>query len=984
MSSAQRRKTIRKPAVIPCSHPGCKAGPFRTSGGLSCHLTAKHAQAVPSPAEQRARLENHPPPSQPEPPQPGSPPEQEATPAGEGSSSPSMEAHSQDVRAQATPRVDAEWRSGPNGSKVRYHPVMNAIGRPCDKDGQFLPPGAPPLPKDSAPRSRHDWSPFDSRESFELADLLYRKGQVSVSFINELLDIWSATLAHTDDLDPPFASARDLHDTIDAIQEGAGAVPWQSFTMSFNGTPDPGTPPEWQQAEYEVFFRCPREVLHAQLRNPDNAAQMDFAPKQVFNANDKRTFSDYMSGNHPWRQANILSKETAEAEGAVYCPTIFGSDKTTVSVATGQNDFYPLYMSNGLVHNTVRRAHGAAVTLIGFLSIPKTDKAHKDSAAFRAFRRKLFHASLRHILLVLKPGMKTPEIVRYGDGHYRKTMYGIGPYIADYPEQVLLACIVQGWCPRCTARPDDLDGASTRRMRDHTDALLQAFDAKQLWDEYGVIADAKPFTYDFPHTDIHELLTSDLLHQCIKGTFKDHLVTWLFEYLEKTHSKAVAERIMADIDRRIAAVPNFPGLRRFPQGRGFKQWTGDDSKALMKVILPAIEGYVPSQMVRAVSSFLEFCYLVRRNSIDEDALKEIEDALQRFHRERVIFEHVGVRDDLGLSIPRQHALVHYAHVIEEFGALNGLCSSITESAHIRAVKRPWRRSNRYNALAQMLLINERMDKLSACRTDFQSRSMLGPAVSVPPQCPHGDDENDEGGSESTKILGEVVLAQTRVRGLGSRNVHALAERLGLPSLPTLIRQFLYQQEHPDCDSASESSDVPLSACPAFDGKLHVVASAIATFYAPSDQCGTGGMHHERIRSTLSWRRGPARHDCVYVSHDESQPGFRGLHAARVMLFFSFKHDNILYPCALVRWYSPLGDAPCPDTGLWMVEPDVDEDGEYIMDVIHIDAILRGAHLIGAAAGDEIPLWFSHTQSLDCFKAFYVNKYADHHAFEIAY
>jgi hypothetical protein len=34
---------------------------------------------------------------------------------------------------------------------------------------------------------------------------------------------------------------------------------------------------------------------------------------------------------------------------------------------------------------------------------------------------------------------------------------------------------------------------------------------------------------------------------------------------------------------RVAAAPAFPGLRRFPQGRRFKQWTGDDSKALMKV-----------------------------------------------------------------------------------------------------------------------------------------------------------------------------------------------------------------------------------------------------------------------------------------------------------------------------------------------------------------------------------------------------------------
>lgn len=40
---------------------------------------------------------------------------------------------------------------------------------------------------------------------------------------------------------------------------------------------------------------------------------------------------------------------------------------------------------------------------------------------------------------------------------------------------------------------------------------------------------------------------------------------------------------MTDTGTRISAVPSYPGLRRFPEGRGFKQWTGDDSKALMKV-----------------------------------------------------------------------------------------------------------------------------------------------------------------------------------------------------------------------------------------------------------------------------------------------------------------------------------------------------------------------------------------------------------------
>ena len=34
---------------------------------------------------------------------------------------------------------------------------------------------------------------------------------------------------------------------------------------------------------------------------------------------------------------------------------------------------------------------------------------------------------------------------------------------------------------------------------------------------------------------------------------------------------------------RISVAPPFPGLQRFPEGRDFNQWTGDDSKALMKV-----------------------------------------------------------------------------------------------------------------------------------------------------------------------------------------------------------------------------------------------------------------------------------------------------------------------------------------------------------------------------------------------------------------
>ncbi|KAF8494014.1 hypothetical protein F5888DRAFT_1617539, partial [Russula emetica] len=223
----------------------------------------------------------------------------------------------------------------------------------------------------------------------------------------------------------------------------------------------------------------------------------------------------------------------------------------------------------------------------------------------------------------------------------------------------------------------------------------------------------------------HELLAPDLLHQIIKGTFKDHLVTWVMDYVAAEHGKSHANQILADIDRRIATVPLFIGLRRFPEGRGFKQWTGDDSKALMKVcivFLPAISGHVPPKMVRAVSAFTEFCYLARRSQIDETTLELIDAAIERFHREREVFIEVGIREDF--SLPRQHSLMHYSSLIRLFGVPNGICSSITESKHIEAVKKPWRRSSRNQPLGQMLLTNQRLDKLAAARVDFKSRGML--------------------------------------------------------------------------------------------------------------------------------------------------------------------------------------------------------------------------------------------------------------------
>jgi hypothetical protein len=111
---------------------------------------------------------------------------------------------------------------------------------------------------------------------------------------------------------------------------------------------------------------------------------------------------------------------------------------------------------------------------------------------------------------------------------------------------------------------------------------------------------------------------------------------------------------------------------------------------------------------------------------------------------------------------------------------------------------------------------------------------------------------------------------------------------------------------------------------------------------------------------------------------------RGLEVAQVFLFFSsISHRATLYPCALVQWFSVIGDKPEEETGLWMVESELDEDGFPNLVIIHIDTILRAAHLIPAyRTSTTVDRSLTMHDTLDEFKVFYVNKYVDHHAFEI--
>jgi hypothetical protein len=172
--------------------------------------------------------------------------------------------------------------------------------------------------------------------------------------------------------------------------------------------------------------------------------------------------------------------------------------------------------------------------------------------------------------------------------------------------------------------------------------------------------------------------------------------------------------------------------------------------------------------------------------------------------------------------------------------------------------------------------------------------------------------------------------------------------------------------------------VPIEDCPYFSSRISVYHSAVAWFYAPSDLCGAGGMYQEQIQSNPNWRGEYARYDTMFVETDAALHGMEGMAIGHALLLFSFKFENRRYPCALVNWFVP-GNEPDDDTGMWVVQPEFGGNGQRTLAVIHLDCVARGAYLLPVYRSSFVPEDLHFSDSLNVFRAYFVNHYVDHHS-----
>lgn len=353
-------------------------------------------------------------------------------------------------------------------------------------------------------------------------------------------------------------------------------------------------------------------------------------------------------------------------------PVILASDKTLLSQFRGDQEVWPVYLTLGNISKEIRRQPSKhAAILIAYLPISKLECFTRDTRSAERYR--LFHYCMTQVLELLVSAGQDGVDMTCPDQQVRRMHPIVAAYIADFPEQCLVACCMENRCPKCTVGRDHRGDMrpSAPRKRDSTIENLRLHSQGELSgeifeSELGLRAIHAPFWATLPHNDIFQCMTPDILHQLHKGVFKDHIVSWCTDIIGKDA-----------LDAWFKSMTSYPGLCHFQKGISKrKQWTGADYRELQRVFLGVIAGGVENRVIAAVQAVLDFVYYTQFQSHTEKTLSHMQAALTSFHANKDVFIELGVREHF--NIPKIHSMIHYAESIRLFGSADGFNTELPE------------------------------------------------------------------------------------------------------------------------------------------------------------------------------------------------------------------------------------------------------------------------------------------------------------------
>ncbi|KAJ7909920.1 hypothetical protein B0H13DRAFT_2233000 [Mycena leptocephala] len=725
-----------------------------------------------------------------------------------------------------------------------------------------------------------EFSPFQDGDEWELARWLSKN--VNQSATDEYLELPTTKKANLS-----FHNNRSFLLKVDKLPTGPD---WTCKIVTAAGN-RLNENDELMSEELELWMHNPVECIKELMSNPAFREHMAYAPECVY-------------GTKEGHEDSRIFDEIG---------IIIASDKTHLSQFSGDKMAWPVYLTIGNISKDVRRQPSAhATVLIGYLPC---------------------------MSLLLEPliaaGKEGVEMV-CADGFIRLVFPILAAYVADFPEQCLVACCKESRCPRCVVHRDDRgENLVNTIWRDETKTLAALQDHKNrknspTFEADGIRPVYTPFWAELPHSDIFASFPPDLLHQLHKGVFKDHLVKWCTEIVGA-----------AEMDARFQAMNAFAGLRHFKKGIStVSQWTGAEHKEMQRVFLGVLAGAISARVLTVVKALIDFIYYAQLQSHTVRTLNALQSALDTFHAHKQVFVDLNIREHF--NIPKFHAIQHYVDSIRRLGSADGYNTESPERLHIDFAKKAYRASNRRDYTEQMALWLQRQEAM-ALRTSYLQWLVLQGCPALDDSEDDDDDDDQGAGTSAPAVVVRLpptnlpTTAYSIAKSPASENMTVGYLQTTHGAVDIIPALTLFLKVH------FKQSPVTPSLYDRFD-----IFNQI-TIHLPQNRYLSNQPRSSRIRAVAAippksrHAGSPAVFDTALVIEDPSQYSLR---PAQVRVIFKLppQFGTYPHPLAYIEWFTPL-NRPDPTSGMFTTHRSTRSHRRNAA-VISVEHIVRSCHLMG--------------------------------------